>query len=279
MAIVEILENKLDTRRGGDDCEFNGYLEDYVLDIDDLEMDESVKKALKLIAEEDNQAKVCVNLRMSVNKEAISNQIIRYKDVFKLNGKPIILPFVIYGEKNMADRAMVIVPYEKFGYLFAKGYYYCMTEPGSDYANCKNEIVSVCLSSVNDIFDAYKRLYSVTAGSLQRSIDHNDFTNYETLKENAVECADSIRENAVSVLAGLEDKTDAIYQMVVKWFLLKKVLYVQYMVNKDILNRVHEGNVKKQRNQAKLNSEEIKFMSFSELWRCTGENQTKEVME
>lgn len=279
MAIVEILENKLDTRRGGDDCEFNGYLEDYVLDIDDLEMDESVKKALKLIAEEDNQAKVCVNLRMSVNKEAISNQIIRYKDVFKLNGKPIILPFVIYGEKNMADRAMVIVPYEKFGYLFAKGYYYCMTEPGSDYANCKNEIVSVCLSSVNDIFDAYKRLHSVTAGSLQRSIDHNDFTNYETLKENAVECADSIRENAVSVLAGLEDKTDAIYQMVVKWFLLKKVLYVQYMVNKDILNRVHEGNVKKQRNQAKLNSEEIKFMSFSELWRCTGENQTKEVME
>lgn len=279
MAIVEILENKLDTRRGGDDCEFNGYLEDYVLDIDDLEMDESVKKALKLIAEEDNQAKVCVNLRMSVNKEAISNQIIRYKDVFKLNGKPIILPFVIYGEKNMADRAMVIVPYEKSGYLFAKGYYYCMTEPGSDYANCKNEIVSVCLSSVNDIFDAYKRLYSVTAGSLQRSIDHNDFTNYETLKENAVECADSIRENAVSVLAGLEDKTDVIYQMVVKWFLLKKVLYVQYMVNKDILNRVHEGNVKKQRNQAKLNSEEIKFMSFSELWRCTGENQTKEVME
>ena len=279
MAIVEILENKLDTRRGGDDCEFNGYLEDYVLDIDDLEMDESVKKALKLIAEEDNQAKVCVNLRMSVNKEAISNQIIRYKDVFKLNGKPIILPFVIYGEKNMADRAMVIVPYEKFGYLFAKGYYYCMTEPGSDYASCKNEIVSVCLSSVNDIFDAYKRLHSVTAGSLQRSIDHNDFTNYETLKENAVECADSIRENAVSVLTGLEDKTDAIYQMVVRWFLLKKVLYVQYMVNKDILNRVHEGNVKKQRNQAKLNSEEIKFMSFSELWRCTGENQTKEVVE
>ena len=91
--------------------------------------------------------------------------------------------------------------------------------------------------------------------------------------------SEKIRENAVSVLAGLEDKTDAIYQMVVKWFLLKKVLYVQYMVNKDILNRVHEGNVKKQRNQAKLNSEEIKFMSFSELWRCTGENQTKEVME
>ncbi|NLC96965.1 MAG: hypothetical protein GX675_05305 [Erysipelotrichaceae bacterium] len=279
MAIVEILENKLDVRKGGDECEFNGYLEDYILDIDELEMDETIKEALKLIAEEDNQAKICVNLRMAVNKDAISNQIIRYKDVFKLTGKPIILPYIIYGEKNDADRALLLVPYEKYGYLFAKGYYYSMTEPGSDFSNCKNEIVAISMDNATSIFDAYKRLYSVTAGSLQRSIDHSDYTNYESLKENAIECANEIRDKAVDVLTDLEDKTDAIYLMVIKWFLLKKVLYVQYMVNKDILNRVHDGIVKKQRNQAKLNSEEIKFMSFSELWRCTGQNQAKEEKE
>lgn len=58
-----------------------------------------------------------------------------------------------------------------------------------------------------------------------------------------------------------------IYSLVVRWFLLKKVVYVQYMVNKDMLQNVHEGNIKKQRNQAKINADEIPFISYSELWR------------
>ena len=216
MAIVEILEKKLDARKGGDDCGFNGYLEDYILDIDELDMDESVRKALKLIAEEDNQTKVCVDLRMSVNKEAISNQIIRYKDVFKLTGKPIVLPFVIYGGRNGQERSLLIVPYEKYSYLYAKGYYYCMTEPGSDFASCKNEIVAMSSMSVDGITDAFKRLYSVTAGSLQRSIDHNEFSDYEALKEDAINCSEELKEGVVSTLSALEDKTDAIYKRYIK---------------------------------------------------------------
>ena len=39
------------------------------------------------------------------------------------------------------------------------------------------------------------------------------------------------------------------------------------MVNKDMLQNVHEGNIKKQRNQAKINADEIPFISYSELWR------------
>ena len=64
----------------------------------------------------------------------------------------------------------------------------------------------------------------------------------------------------------------------IHWFLLKKVLYVQYMVNKSILNTVHEGNVKKQRNQAKLNADEISFLSYSEMWRmqAPAEESSKE---
>ena len=41
------------------------------------------------------------------------------------------------------------------------------------------------------------------------------------------------------------------------------------MVNKNILNTVHEGNVKKQRNQAKVNADEVTFLSYSEMWRLT----------
>ncbi len=275
MSIVEILEKKLDTRKQGSDCDFNGYLEDFVQDIEEAEMDEVVKAALIAIAEEDNQAKICVNLRMAVNKEAISNQIIRYKDVFKLNGKAIILPYLVYGRKNDQDRALLIVPFERYSYIYAKGLYYCMTEPGSEFTNCKNEIVAMSCKTKDEVKDAYKRLYSVTAGALQRSIDYGDFSSYDILKSDAIACSEDIRNKAVDVLSKLEDKTAAIYQMVVNWFLLKKVLYVQYMVNKDILRHEHEGNIKKQRNQAKLNSEEIRFMSYSELWRCTGENLAK----
>ena len=64
-----------------------------------------------------------------------------------------------------------------------------------------------------------------------------------------------------------QDKEACIYSLVVRWFLLKKVVYVQYMVNKDMLQNVHEGNIKKQRNQAKINADEIPFISYSELWR------------
>ena len=76
-----------------------------------------------------------------------------------------------------------------------------------------------------------------------------------------------MKENAETELRDAEDKEAMIYSLVVRWFLLKKVVYVQYMVNKDMLQNVHEGNIKKQRNQAKINADEIPFISYSELWR------------
>ena len=77
---------------------------------------------------------------------------------------------------------------------------------------------------------------------------------------------DSIIE-AFDKLKDVEDKYEMIREYIVKWFLLKKVLYVQYMLNKDFLTNVHEGNVRKQRNQAKINADEIAFISYSSLWR------------
>ena len=69
------------------------------------------------------------------------------------------------------------------------------------------------------------------------------------------------------VLPTLTEINVIIYEMIQKWFLLKKVCYVQYMVSKDLLNSVHEGNIKKQRNQAKVNADSIVFVPYSELWR------------
>jgi len=69
------------------------------------------------------------------------------------------------------------------------------------------------------------------------------------------------------VLPKEEDRMDLIYDYVIQWFLLKKILYVQYMVNKDILKIVHKGDVRAQRHQAKLYSEMVQFISYSNLWR------------
>ena len=115
------------------------------------------------------------------------------------------------------------------------------------------------------------------AGALQRTLDKKFFSNYEDLKKIALEAAEEEKKEAVEVLPTLEDRTQQIYQYVVHWFLLKKVLYVQYMVNKVILKTEHDGNIKQQRNQAKVNADAVAFLSYSEMWRAGTENENRAV--
>ena len=278
MAITAILSSKLDSSNNGDDCVFNGYLEDY-LNLEDTDLDPVLREAFIRIQESAVETRICVGLRSEINNDAISNQIIRYKDVFKLNGKPLIYPYILYLQKEDQERALLAVPYSKYGFIKAKGLYYCMTEPGSEFIDCKNEIVAVCADNADAIVKAFEGLFTQRAGALQRSIDGKFFRNYDELKAAAIEAADELKKGAPDVLAALEDRTEQIYEYVVNWFLMKKVLYVQYMVNKNILNSVHEGNVKRQRNQAKLNADEITFMSYSEMWRTTGAAEEPEAEE
>ena len=129
-----------------------------------------------------------------------------------------------------------------------------MTEPAGEFIDCKNEIVAIS-SNQETILKVLNQLFTVKAGSIQRSIDHELFHNYEELKTASKEAANALKLEAMEKLPELEDRTQAIYH------------YVQYMVNKNILSSIHENNIKKQRNQAKLNSEEIDILSFSEMWR------------
>ncbi len=274
MAIYNILEQQLDSRHNGEDCEFNGYLEDY-LGLEP-ELDPALKEAFTQILELDENARICVGLHSSINKDAISNQIIRYKDVFKLNGRVLSFPYLVYDTQDGQERALLIVPDQDAGYIYAKGYYYCMTEPGSPFIDCKNEIVAISSPRADEIVSAWKKLWTMKAGALQRSIDREHFATYDDLKAAAIEAGEKQKAGAADVLAAMEDRSAQIYQYVINWFLLKKVLYVQYMINKNILNTVHEGNVKKQRNQAKLNADAVTFMSYSEMWRTTGSHPEEE---
>ena len=270
MSISTILDQKLDSRKNGDDCQFNGYLEDY-LSLQENELDPVLREAFTAIQTKEPDTRICVGLKTEISRDAISNQIIRYKDVFKLNGKPMVCPYILYLTKNEDDRALLVIPHTEYGYIYAKGLYYCMTEPGSDFIDCKNEIVAMSADSAEAVVKAFDSLFNVKAGALQRGIDRENFKNYEELKEAAVAAAENLKKEAPAELLAAEDRTSLIYQNVIRWFLLKKVLYVQYMVNKNILNTVHEGNVKKQRNQAKVNADSVTFLSYSEMWRITDE--------
>ena len=131
MAICAILGQKVDSRKDGDDCLFNGYLEDY-LSLRENEIDDDLKESFEKVLEVEPDTKICVDLHCAVNIEAISNQIIRYKDICKLNGKALVIPYILYFQHDDEDRAIIICDCKQYGYIYAKGLYYCMTEPAGE---------------------------------------------------------------------------------------------------------------------------------------------------
>ena len=106
MAISMILDQELDSRRGGEDCRFNGYLEDYLSLEENL--DPVLREAFAKIVEGDSGVKICTCLKSEINKDAISNQIIRYKDVFKLTGRALEYPYILYEKTRLKHESLYI---------------------------------------------------------------------------------------------------------------------------------------------------------------------------
>jgi len=265
MAIYNILETIEDVRKGSDACEFNGYLEDY---LETIEQEGAMYDILKELFELNNDLKIIVDLKMVISKESISNQIIRYKDVFKLKGEPVKCGTIVYAKEDENERALLLTSDD---YILAKGIYYSMTEPFNRFQEAKNDFVAMSIKDKDHVISVFNRLFTYRAGALQREIDRKNYPTYEEAKARALEIAEGLKSTVVAELTSVEEskQEEIIYDHIVKWFLLKKYLYVQYMVNKDILKNEHEGNVKRQRNQAKRNADEVAFMSFSEMWKAT----------
>ena len=265
MAIYNILETIEDVRKGSDACEFNGYLEDY---LETIEQEGAMYDILKELFELNNDLKIIVDLKMVISKESISNQIIRYKDVFKLKGEPVKCGTIVYAKEDENERALLLTSDD---YILAKGIYYSMTEPFNRFQEAKNDFVAMSIKDKDHVISVFNRLFTYRAGALQREIDRKNYPTYEEAKARALENAEGLKSTVVAELTSVEEskQEEIIYDHIVKWFLLKKYLYVQYMVNKDILKNEHEGNVKRQRNQAKRNADEVAFMSFSEMWKAT----------
>lgn len=268
--ILDILTTFNDVRKNGDDCLFNGYLEDYLHLLDSHE--EYLQVLFQQVLQKYPNARVCVGFRFAINKDVVSNQIIGYKDAFKLEGKALICPFLIYLTKDGSERLFLLTRNKRASYLFAKSLYFCLTEPTSIFETYKNDIVTLDTLDMNLAAEVFEEAFDKPAGILQKKVDQAKYTSYESLKADAMSIATMVKDSAFDLIRPLDDKTPMIRESVGAWFLLKKLVYVQYMVNKAILQSRYQGDVKKQRAQARENSKAIPFIAYSELWRCAGDN-------
>lgn len=276
MAIYDILCAVKDVRETETGiCEFNGYLEDYLSKIEAVEGEEFTYEVFSQLFEMDHNLKVCVNLRLNINKDAIANQIIRYKDSFKLPKGTIQCPYVIYGSIEENQKAVIFTFGDKEEYILAKALYYVMSEPENEYEGTRNEIIALSVSkdSVEQMMDTVDAFFvkNRKAGIVQRDVDAKLFSSYEEMYELAQQIASYQFVNVREILAKSDEKEECINHIIATWFLMKKFSYVQYMMDKNNLNKAHEGNVKKQRQIAKEKCDAIGFMSYSELWRLVKE--------
>ena len=260
MGVFDLLSVREDVRKGSDLCFFNGYLEDYLNDYSGVE---THKELFEKLLETDHGLKIIVRLAIPVLNDAISNAIIRYKDITKYSNA-LTVPYIVYGKKEEAQKAVILTDE---GYLYAKGLYYVLTEPGSEFRDFNNDIVAVDMEDDAVVLEVFNELYGRRGGQIQRATDRKYFSGYDDAFSKAVELADKLGEDVGAKADEAEDKEAFIKDRVGKWFLLKKFVYVQYMMEKDLLNTRHGGNVKAQRNKAKENADAIRFVSISEMWR------------
>ena len=260
------LTNILDQRKGNPHCEFNGFLEDYAAQIPDNHPHLSL---FRKILEKDCDFRVLVRYRFDINHNLISNQIIRYKDVQKIPDHQFDLPYLVYGKNPDGELCgLILLDGDMSSYLLAKGYFLALTEQGSVFEDMKNQCVS-CYVDHPNLFKAIDKLYvdKSKAGAVQRMLDSDVFGSYDELLQKVHQAALQIQEGTKNNIAKVEKRESVIYPAVVKWFLLKKMIYVHTMMNRSLLQNECENDVRKQRHIAKLNSDHVQFLMYSEMWR------------
>lgn len=264
MAIFENLSAMKSTEENK--CfEFNGFLEDYL----NVNEGDPNKELLESLLEVDDSLKIIVGFEMDIKSDVITNRIIRYKDAFKNAEKALHYDYVVYGKnQNGEERGVIITGNSINNYIFGKGLYYCMSEPESIFDAARNELVSCSLEETKETVEAIFK-NNVKTGAVQRKLDQKRFANYDELYTIALAYANELRDTAKSVLDGKtnEEKMIEIKKMIVQWFIIKKVVYVQYMMNKSLLSAKHNNNIKEQRSVAKQNADSIPYYCFKDLWK------------
>ncbi len=277
MSSVAVLSEVLDSRKGGKTAKFNGFLEDYLNS--DAPIKDEVRESLQKVLEAYPDFRILTDFRFNVNKEAISNQIIRYKDVTKLPANYYDLAFILYGAINNKELCILVADGTRnVDYFLAKGMYYTLTEQYGILEDSRQEVIVLTMAHLDELTDVINQFNNdprLRVAPFQRRIDKKYFSNFEDLHNQVSEIATNIKDNVKEDLGIVKDRSVIIFRNIASWFLFKKLLYVSYMSNKDYLNNKAEGNMRQHRNNAKQIVDGIPFVAFSEMWRMKNVKPTE----
>ena len=268
MAINQLFSAFLETKNQEHSLlyDFDGTLEDYL----SSSKDSIITKLLQELTPTTTSMRICTNLRFSITQN-ITNQLIRYKDSFKIPQPALLCPYVLYSIQEDRKTAFILVANEEMGYIYSKGLYYCLTEPDGFFDNFRNNMVALFVNetNLNEVKSSIEAILSgeKSTGAVQRYFDRKYLKDIETMKMICIKESQNLFAQAKEQLKDLEDRGSVIYDTVVKCFLLKKCLYVQFMMNKTLLDLRFDGDIRLQRKAAKAYADEIPFVSYSELWR------------
>lgn len=261
MSIYKELYEIEDSRVGGTLCSLNCYLEDYISNQADPEDHKTL--ILKALFETDKDLRLITDLKAKIDKNQISNIIIRYKDVYKLKNKAITVPFIVYSKTGK-----VIVIHDD--YVTAKALYFLLSdEPNCLVNNRKDSIVIGGNLDPKETVRFFNELNG-NANKLQKEIDSLYFKNID---EAISEVTIRTEKNNDSIIKYKHSKDETrlsfIDSKIEEIYLLKKFIYIQYMLDKDTLNNKHGGDIKKHRLDAKLQADSIKFIPYHKMWEYT----------
>lgn len=250
-----------------ENCAYNGYLHNYLDHSDGMAQD--IQDAFIAIVKKYPNMKVCVDYTLPIRKETVTNRIIHYKDAFKLHKNAFKVSYILYTEVKGKERGIVLLPYSHFSFLYAKGCYLCLSEPGGPLEDAKNELLGISTNRGEEVVELFDRLFEIPQYRLQKEWDKRYYPSFERLLEAAVHAADELKQVAPKYLLESKHPDKIIDQMIVIWFLLKKVVYVSYRMDRQALQKIHNGNVQEHRAQAKAYADAIGFMSRHDLWVLT----------
>ena len=253
-----------DERKGDHTCAFNGFLEDYLETIEESPLRESLRVLVAL----NPDFRIMVGYHFDIQTEAVSNQIIRYKDITKLPAHSFVLPIFVYGnDTNEEPVGFILATEETESFTVLKGLYYAITENKALLETLRNNIIVTLLNEVGLEIIAQLTKREIKCGAAQRLIDAYYYADLNELKTLVKTEAEALQVKIKEDFKEHKHRAPMIYNAVTSWFLMKKVLYVQTMMNRHLLDRECGGDVKKQRHQAKLNADSVTFIAYSELWR------------
>ena len=255
MTIYDLLKNIKEPK-----CDFNGYLEDY---FEKLKPNDIGYSTFKMFYEFNPKLKICINLHFDLAPHSLSNQIIHYKDADKLNKNAFVCPYLVYGNFDKRVKVWLLAN----NYPIAKGLYFALSEKDTLFADYRDDVLVCDLKQTTLIKSLVEQVHLHKAGYYQRIIDMKLIKDYDQLLSDAKCLSEQICHSIYATLNICGNKAKVIQKAVEQWFLLKKCVYVQYMVDKKMLLERHQGDTQSQRMQAKANADAIRIIAYASLWK------------